>query len=67
MPRPAERSEIGHAVVPFTVDASAGRGCPDTGLSLGSESDVTFGLRTRADGVEAVSIRPKYQPPVLRL
>lgn len=36
-------------VVSFTVDVSSGRGCPESGLSLGSESDVTVGLQRCAD------------------
>lgn len=36
-------------VVPFTVDVSSGRGCPESGLSLGSETDVTAGLKRCVD------------------
>lgn len=41
-------------VAPFTVAVSSGRGCPDSGLSLGSESDVITGLQRCADNGRCV-------------
>lgn len=41
--------EIGQSVVPFTGAVISGSGCPDSGLSLGSESDVTIGSQRCAD------------------
>lgn len=45
----AKAGEVVQTVVPFTLAVLSGRGCPDTGLSLGSESDVTIGSQRCAD------------------
>ena len=68
MPRPVKWDEMRQTVVPFTVDVSHGGGCPDSGLLLGTESDVTVGLQRCADsGCCVKSIHAKYKHLGLKL